>query len=452
MEESLSSTKNILNLNDDCLEEVFRHLDDEMDLCAVADVCVRFRAAARAIFESKYKNYHFFHCAKDSAANKLLVTSRMLRNFGANVKTISLRGECADKFKSNYQNKILELLRAYCGGSLVELNLRHFKITDEISLVMWPVLSSLQKLSLIQCEFSELFLKMLPACAPELRNLDLLSNRVIEKRKAIQLDGLQQSYDKLANICFMGINDVKNIDIEELVKRNPQLKQIHIMHCRNLDDNIFQSIATHVPHIETLRINNLPQTNDNNAKYLGQLSSLNSLEMSAFSVSFIITGLREINAARIPLEHLSLSCFNLCGENGQFVDVVSQLKHLTTLKLISMTGSNWIDIQDICKRLNELSELYLVNPVQLSAVDLLETVRNAEKLKMLYIGKWQLNEEEKICFDVEMYLEMVEVVSQRREKVHLLISTNSFGRFRNTALIPKKLIRKYKNILSLQIN
>lgn len=40
---------------------------------------------------------------------------------------------------------------------------------------------------------------------------------------------------------------------------NPQIKHIRILCCSNVDGNIFQSIATHVVHIETIQMSRVEE-------------------------------------------------------------------------------------------------------------------------------------------------------------------------------------------------
>lgn len=80
-----------LDLNDDCLLEVFKYLDMP-GLCAAADVCSRFGQNAKICFtQSGFQNLDFpydIYQDKDSQ-NKLnsvmLRTSRFLSNFGASI-------------------------------------------------------------------------------------------------------------------------------------------------------------------------------------------------------------------------------------------------------------------------------------------------------------------------------------------------------------------------------
>lgn len=459
---SLSSDTNVLDLSDQCLEKIFQHLDVK-DLGRVADVCARFRKNAKACFvNADLEVLDFEQCDDISTAQELLAISKVLRNFGANVKEIHLRsGEFDEESRSEYQYKTLKLLNLYCAGTLIEINLVGFDIDDDIALMIRSVLFNLRELRLERCKFGNLFLEMLPFCAPELREMHFYYIRHLnDEWKWVKFYGLHQPFENLTKLTLHHIDDVKNIDIEEFLKWNPQVRQIDISACGNLSDAIYRSIGIHTPHIETLRCDAIKQTDQwrNNAKYFGQLKNLCSLETNVYpgySSAFLLSAICAMGAGRVPLTHLRLAHVVLHGQLFQFIVGISQLKTLKVLKLECIEGLDWIDIHEICKHLRQLSELHLdtiMPALLLTANDLLETVRNAKKLEFLYINKWRFDDAEEKCFDVDMYLEMVEIVGRRREKIHLLVSVSSGrGLLRDAAQIPKKLFKRYENILTLEV-
>lgn len=69
----------ILKLNDDCLSEVFKHLDLQ-SLCAVADVCNRFRQNAKVCFEhSETKELKYNFSKGDPVSKLILKMAKILR-------------------------------------------------------------------------------------------------------------------------------------------------------------------------------------------------------------------------------------------------------------------------------------------------------------------------------------------------------------------------------------
>lgn len=88
-------------LNDDCLREVFENLDVR-SLCAIADVCVRFRQNAKLHFKSSEHcnsvDNSFFYA---SVEEELIQTSKLLRNFGEYIKTIAMQMNMEESSECN---------------------------------------------------------------------------------------------------------------------------------------------------------------------------------------------------------------------------------------------------------------------------------------------------------------------------------------------------------------
>lgn len=440
---------NILDVNDYCLQEIFKYLDLS-DLCAAADVCDRFRNNAQAYFKlSKYTNLieHREVTTNVTSNEKFLQISNVLRIFGAFIKSIYLRGA------SHYQDQIFELLTQYCSGTLGEMELEFCDITDEIALPMRPVLEGLQKLTSRNCYLGELFCKMLPDWSPELRQLEFNKTLIKNARECAQFDGMLQSYGNLVQMKFFDVNDLTKNFVKALLKRNPQLKKIEIVMCRGIEGCIIESIATHTPQIEALEYDAYEEYHISDVPYFGQLNNLNTLVLSSTHLSFgtrLMLILNYIIAANAPLKCLELSGFDVTNKAVQFVDAMSKLRNLKKLKFSHAARLDAQHIRDICKNLPELCELNLYkNELTFDETDLLELIHEAKNLRELHFmsdgydflyGFGYMN------IDVDIFMKMVEIVQQRREKIHLLahLDPRTFN-----ANIPKELIERYKDVLTL---
>lgn len=451
------STTTILHLNDDCMIEVFKHLNLH-DLCSVADVCFRFRQNAQAQFsysEFKYLGFRndFIH-SSETAKQKLLGTSQVLRNFGAFARSIyNVNGYCFRNCRSEYHIRTFELISGHCSASLIELHLVKCNITDAIAIIMRPVLANLQKLTLREGSFSHLFLNMLPLWAPKLRELKFI--RMCGQSatdEVIRFDGLQQSYPKLRMLSFSNVDYVRNKDIDGFLIRNSHLKKIELVVCRNVDDHILQSIAEHVPQLETIRFDQCCPNNDCNVQYFARLSCLCSLEISNLSrdsASYAIAIVCKIGTAGIPIRHVTLSNIEFSGGNVHFVDAISKLKHLGTLRIDKFAGLAAAEIRQICKSLRELTEIYLIgNEFTLTADNLMELIRYSENLKSLYFLKQRfMIDAERNHIDADTYAKIVRILEERRERSHLLLCLSSPTL--HTANIPADFIRKHNHLLTL---
>lgn len=184
----------ISEMNDDFFQEVFQHLRVE-DLAMVADVNIRFRQNAIERFKrSKRTNILVGSGSKyfeNDPSLSLLYIAKVLRHFGALVSNISMFGR-----NNNQRSKSLELLSKYCCGTPSELSLHDFNISDEVALQLRPALGSVQQLKVDDCEWGEIFLRMLPSWSPDLRRCFC----VIKKK--LQFDGLYQEFPRLMRILF----------------------------------------------------------------------------------------------------------------------------------------------------------------------------------------------------------------------------------------------------------
>lgn len=122
------NTFNILDLNDDCLREVFGALELS-DLCSVADVSLRFRRIALDAFKvSNYKklDLHALCCVEEEPAKRLQRIERVVCHFGAFVESMDANGTHQGGLHQINDNRIVELISRYCSTSLTKLKLDNF--------------------------------------------------------------------------------------------------------------------------------------------------------------------------------------------------------------------------------------------------------------------------------------------------------------------------------------
>lgn len=81
-------------------------------------------------------------------------------------------------------------------------------------------------------------------------------------------------FPKLSMISFRQLLNLTKNDVDDFLKLNPQLRKIGQIACTSTDGGIFQSIAMHVPQIETIEIDRVSIINEANLEYIGQLNNL----------------------------------------------------------------------------------------------------------------------------------------------------------------------------------
>lgn len=432
----------VIDLNDDCLTEIFKNLELS-DLCSVADTCSRLRSAAKAYFAySEFRTLHFPYSGMRYSRKPLLVnqliyeSSRVLRNFGASVISFNESEELPyDRLVTEslrkYQRNIIELLVQHCGENLIELKLSHFNMTDEIAIVMRPLLKHLQKFELHWVSH----LRMLSAWCPELRELHL-------KDTVVDHDGWNQQFQKLTKMTYYGC-DMNGI--QEFVKCNPQLKSFEIGGY-NVDTSIFQIVGEHATDMETLvvGVGLLGSEYPVGARYFDRLRNLNSVTITDDrSQHYLTAAIGDIAAAEIPLKTLSAKASREVLKVDQLVEGISKLKNLETLEL-KVVGLRARDVVRFCKHLSELSKLRIRISGELTIERLLDLVLIAEKLQWLFVSIVECDK--MMCIDASAYKELVQIVKKRaqRARLEIILPGNYYSKN-----IPGELAKAHKNTLSI---
>lgn len=384
--------KNILDLNDDCMREILEYLD-LCELVAVADVCCYFRRIAQIHFSTT--KYNHLEIATVHKVSGMSGVSKILRNFGAFIVSIDVQ-HMSDCFFFNISNndmevermsrietKIMKLIRQYCDGSLQNLKWDFSNLSDGIVSMMQPLISQLKTLHLCARTNCKLFLKFL------------------SKTEVLKVETLLLWAEKI---------DASIID--EFLAKCPHLKKIEIR-CVNVDGDVFEPIATHVPLIENIKFT----TNKSvDSTYLGNLSKLNALEICSCGSNFR-QAIAAMADSQVPIDHLKLFSLDLFGYADHFVKSVSKFENIKSLTLYRINGWTLTHLIDSVKWLDELVELQLILTFTLSINSLLDLIENARALQNFYFAQWT----EVIRIDRNAFMELVSIVKRRQENTHLRI-------------------------------
>src|ERR1700704_4650675 len=108
------SPTTILDLNDDCLLEIFRCLDIE-DIAIASDTCQRFQEIGRAAFKYEWNGQIVWLITK-TKENRLESTA-ILRNFGSQLQKIHI------EFDAHWNDYFFEMvIERCCSSQLTELD------------------------------------------------------------------------------------------------------------------------------------------------------------------------------------------------------------------------------------------------------------------------------------------------------------------------------------------
>lgn len=336
-------TTTILDLNDDCLREIFEHLDP-YDLVAIVDVCRRFRHASTEDHFVRRKFGFFAFESHVLSPQKLKRLPNLLRHYSRFIKLIELKG-------LEGSHELIKLFSSYCSQIPTKLIIsRENPVEIAVQLCMFR---NIQRLDLVHLRpFDQSILKMVPDWCPNLQKLRLL----LIDTPFEPFDGLHRHFPKLKRISLRYCHTIVDDDIEQFLERNPQLVNVGIYECCKLSKRSLESIVKYLPQVESVWIEPIPGSPsiDLNIQIVpGQLANLKSLRLS--SVNLPASTIEKIAA----IEHF---CLDGCNENNNIDSLVEKICRLTKLKSLNLqfvANLNAAHMHMIGKYLLELTHLNL---------------------------------------------------------------------------------------------
>lgn len=383
----------ILDLNDDCLMEIFHNLD-ALELCAVKDSCQRFRNLTEYHFQTIYNSKPFSFGDKDMRNRKIISQieqEKVLKHFGKFIKKLVIN---AHDFQETPE-QVLRIIGRTCNQNLQDFEMDSILLDDDALDKCKVLLSKLNRLSLDFCYGDEYEFSKCVEYSNSLKELQVLNVREIEGKfltaKFWQLESLILKEIKCSNIHY----------IYNFFKLNTNLKRLQLIRCNFANDYIFKLIADNFVNIEeiSVQLRTFSSSFEDNLSSLLKLNNLKRLEFNCGQIQ--ITPFVNFLASKNIIEHFSISDTELSKE---LCNALSQLKSLKTLKLISMrkTYKNFMKI--LSKSLTILEEFYVVDCNVFTVTNVHELIENAQNLSRLVIKDCK----QFTPFDCNQYLQLVE--------------------------------------------
>lgn len=238
-----ASPKHILNaLYNDCIQEIFKHFDDFIDIFNAAEVCTQFQANVRQYFPSIYRitfDYQKQQCQFDMRKKKMwkksqlpLSYSRMqsiLNIFGDSIECVRLVGyRASDLYSSPSSMELCRLQKRdennfrmiadNCEKTVKELQF----INSFINFEILSKFKALEKLEINDCR--RVYFISDPRAGP------FLNLKSLKLRKLVGDNGdwLRQTFPKLTEAEFKEVDMSYGNSLNKFVKRNPQLDRLAI--------------------------------------------------------------------------------------------------------------------------------------------------------------------------------------------------------------------------------
>lgn len=363
-----SDTK-IYQLNDDCLQKIFGYLNAK-DLLSIANVLPIFAKIAPISFPIKHTSINL----ETLGLANLLQFQHFISTFGRKIVSLEvalphLLQSTDEAFK--FEHEIQALIVRYCGGTLTELRMAHFKLKR---VEMWrPLFAGLRKLYVHRCRFTDRFVQMLECCV-ELEQIDW-NTSTIDINWSLQYP--------LPNLKVFRLNEVAGISMNVLTTfllMNPQLKEVCVTKCIGIEGSILKEIARNVPMIENIAYISSSSQFVAHLSGFQRLAKLKTLKMDLKNDANASNLFSQLIAKGIRLENLSLA---RCVWSDHLLNRLAGMRTLKSLGLYAVMGMDIGHLLYVVKNLENLTHLHFVECKGLNTEGFVDIVRAGRKLRQL---------------------------------------------------------------------
>lgn len=427
----------ILNLNDDCILEIFSRLP-LLVLCEVRDTCQRLRSLADYYFSTMHKSLNFGCRTIKGARFKLFTqeeTKNILLSFGHHIEALIIH---ADLFAAK-PDEVLQTLNDFCDNrQLDHLKLIKFAFDERIVENCDRLFGSVTTLTIDKCYAEDdVFEKLLRKCT-SMRHLELMRQCNIDGRC------LAHTYPTMHGFSLINNNNFDPRLVHTFMVKNQHLKALKLIGCNFIDDEIYETIADNLPELEALSIRT-PHVTSNfhtNLMNLLRLQRLRELEFNCGiqPIEQFVNGLALTNR----LEAFGIACAELTAE---LCAAICNLKNLQLLKLISIFDTQQSrTITSIATQLKRLRELHVVECEPITFDEIVEFVARAPKLEKLVINQCC----NIVPFDGSQFIQLADACQKRVNKHQLIIHLDYDELCMTRRVLSNELRREYAHIVQFE--
>lgn len=314
---SQDSPKHMLNvLNDHCIQECLRRLEDIESLSNAAQVCTRFQQNAREYFPRKFKRIHL-----DDQHTNLKWVKYYLRHFGDLIQFVSLMQIQNENKK---YNEIFELIAQNCGDTLKELSIHGYKPKFDLG-----------------SKFKAL------------RELRIENTSAVIGKKC----WFNQEFPQLSSITINNVDGLTDEILADFIERNPQLRVFRRFRCEQVTESTLRCIDIRLPNLQELRSTFTCLLSEDLIRDICGLRNLKTLAIN-FSVNYTPFLCDLLAKKDVPIASLNLY--------GLYHGISDDLAKLKQLNYLTICHRDWEDndhtivwetirILQACKKLTTLS-------------------------------------------------------------------------------------------------
>lgn len=359
----------------DCLEKIFVYLDLN-DLAVAGQVCKLFYEVAANIF---FRELNPFSLAENSHRGSKSVELQKIENvlkcFGGELR--SLEASSIDGWTSKKPNDkpVLDCITKYfckkddnvvgdlAAEDLKKLQLKQFHFDNSMVENVNILFGRLSKLTLNKCKLLDGTDQLFANCA----NLTKLKLVFVHTNPAVKFEYIGQrrkfntirtsnaldpcfnhSFPKLISFTMQSISTATEVDLDNFLSKNPQLKKLKIVNSHQFE-GVIESLVKHVPNIIKLTI---PAKYLQSKKDVIELKQLKKLELNFNNHQYnnVISALGGIARSDLSLESLKLIDLS---PTDKLISSLVKFKTLRHLELVVVGSLSDANLQTLSETLSE---------------------------------------------------------------------------------------------------
>lgn len=436
----------IFALNDDCFIEIFRYMNMH-DLVNLVKASSQFQPNACTAFGLKYRHKALsifilpdrkFVMRLDHVGlhgeYTLAEMKRFFRDFGAAISNLEIEH---GQLQSNVIKVLLKSICKHSAKTLTCLRFDKVTFTPKILSCLRPLRQTLNKLVLYGCDLYEL-----PNLFRNFPNLNVLELF----RSSINPEVIQFAFPNLREFSVCSSRQLKNDNLIEFIRQNPQLTAIDVRYCRFITEDIFEAIGHHLTTLSELHI----EFNKNSYTSQYQQFPLNVHNLQRLSlVGFLHldTYLNEMAPNNSQLQSIDLHDLNDENQIKNVIDCIGQYKNITRLQFHGsrITSKH---VQQIARKVPKLMEIMLTSNSVEMFFDFKALVGLVDNCKELTVLKLTTPRVKTLLFNCETLHEFVDVIGKRTEKSKKTVYI--YSRDSINIKVPTDHLVIYRNFLKIE--
>lgn len=357
------SQMTLMETNNDCLVEIFRHLCFE-DLLSVSEVCKRFQQLSVITFKCVWKNKEI--TLRNWTTKEELDSIRILHQFGSLLQRVHI--QFGDTGNEDFFNAIVD----NCSLNLIEVRFSQHRSC-------WKIDKFLNKGNIFR--FNEKF--------SNLRKLEF----GYQAAHLVDQECIEQTFSSLEHldVSFIEFKNLRNF-----IRLNPQMKSLPLTHSEDIPitRDLMEFIHDSLPELIELHLLIIGNDHANSDLQPVVLKNIKRLRIDAFSTN----GLSFLSY--ISMEKVEDIKIEFLRWNDEEIDAICKFKEVEQLTLLSCIANvDGDSLRKLSTNLPKLSKLtlkvndYPLDDKRLNINDVVHFVEESKQLTefVLLNCYWNLN-------------------------------------------------------------